>query len=243
VFIALRDRAQTDFCDSCHRPITCVDCHTAVGNEAVRNGLMLWDEDGPVRGPSGIAPGAPHATVRSEYLSSSDLCGTCHDVAGPAGFSESTYTHWSMSPAAQRNLTCSDCHDTHRRAVRYGEGVRLSLADGTLTIDHTEGGHHFPDGASFLRDVDVVVFGGGDELRRIPLAAELLRDEAPVVLPTDADQVMLRGVEAGATRIETEPGAERACVEVRRIRPPLLDALQLEDGSEVQTFGCTEPVR
>src|SRR5687768_10011755 len=72
LFVALRDRADTALCESCHRPIGCIDCHTAVGNEAVNNGLMIWDRDGPVRGPTGVAIGAPHATARSEYLESSD---------------------------------------------------------------------------------------------------------------------------------------------------------------------------
>jgi hypothetical protein len=203
---------------------------------------MVFDFDGPVRGPTGVAAGAPHATERSEYLESSDLCGTCHEVAGPAGFSESPYTHWLASPAAERKLTCSDCHRTHRREVRYGEGVKLSLDEGTLTIDHSEGGHHFPDGASFLRDVDVVVRYRAEEVLRLPLAAELLAGGMPVLLPTDADRVRLRGIEPGAVRIEAVPRADSACIEVRRFRDDLLDALQL-DREEAQAFGCTEPAR
>jgi hypothetical protein len=238
VFRALRDRADTDFCDACHRPIGCIDCHAAVGNEAVKNGLMLWNEEGPVRGPTGVAPGAPHATRRSEYLTSSDLCGTCHQVEGPAGFAETPYTHWLHSPAAARKQTCSDCHTTHRRTVPYGEGARLVLGE-TLRIDHSEGGHHFPDGASFLRGVDVVLFDEGVEVDRVPLHAELDDGSRPVVLPTDGVlHVRQRGVEAGTVREMEVQEADSACFELRRFRVEVLDALGLALPEEVQSFGC-----
>jgi hypothetical protein len=237
LFLALRDRAGTEFCDSCHRKITCIDCHAAVGNEAVKNGLLIFDRDGPVRGPSGAAPGAPHATERSEYLLSADLCGTCHEVAGPAGFSESPFTHWRSSPAAARNVTCRECHATHRRGVPYGEGVRLSFRGDALAIDHSEGGHHFPDGASFLRDVALVARGAGRE-ERIPLGAELFSNGTPVLLPTDADEVLLRAVPPGESRIAFEkswPGT--FCFEVG-IRKDVAAGLGIAETEEVQSFGC-----
>jgi hypothetical protein len=260
LFEALRERANTPFCDSCHRKITCIDCHAAVGNESVKNGLMIFDRDGPVRGPSGDAPSAPHATARSEYLLSSDLCGTCHEVAGPAGFSESPFTHWRSSPAASRNLTCRECHVTHRRGVPFGEGVRLSFRGEALVIDHSEGGHHFPDGASFLRDVAIVGRSDGAAVERMALGAELFSNGAPVLLPTDADEVVLRAVPAGESRIAFErakPGT--FCIEVG-IRADVLAELRLERSEaeeakrsgarpsgavegleppeEVQSFGC-----
>ncbi len=218
VFRALRARAGTTFCDSCHRQITCLDCHSAVGNEAVQNGRMLFDTGGPVRGPTGARSAAPHATRRSGYLLSSDLCGTCHQVAGPAGFRETPFTHWMSSPAAARNLGCRDCHRTHRRSVDLDAGAHIAVAGGALTIDHSEGGHHFPDGASFLRDFDVVLRREGAEVARFSLGAELFLGETPVVLPTDADRVVLRGIEAGTSRTEVVPEADQACLEVRRYR-------------------------
>jgi len=114
--------------------------------------------------------------------------------------------------------------------------VKLSLSRGELTIDHSEGGHHFPDGASFLRDVEIVA---GEQ--RIPLGAQLFRDGAPVVLPTDADRVELRGVEAGTARVETVQ-ADRVCIEVR-VRRDVVEALHLEGDGEPQTFGCVEEQR
>jgi hypothetical protein len=260
VFVAMRERVEgPELCDACHRPrshegVGCLDCHAAAGNAGVKNGLAILDLDGPVRGPTGKADSrAPHATKRSEYLTSADLCGTCHEVEGPAGFSESPYTHWRSSPAAAQGLTCSTCHlpdrepapiaalpDLSPRAGRVHAPIidreaRLhAQIDGdrlNVDIDNRAGGHHFPDGASFLRQVDVVVTSGGEVVRRIPLAAELLFDGRPTVLPTDADAVRIRGVPAGTIRTETLPVPEEpieVCLETRRHRPEVLDALGLE---------------
>jgi hypothetical protein len=239
-FTALRERADTPFCDACHKPIGCIDCHAAVGNESVKNGLMIVDRDGPVRGPEGVP--APHATERSEYLLSADLCGTCHEVAGPAGFSESPYTHWRASPAAERNRTCRDCHATHRREARLGEAIALRIAGDRVVLDHSQGGHHFPDGASFLSDVAVVARDAdGVETARVELGAELFSNGGPVVLPTDADEVVLRAIPAGeAWAVLPAQSGASFCIEVRA-RAEVRTALGLQPDLEVRSAACVAP--
>ena len=121
VFVALRAEAVRErgasmggFCDGCHLPepgITCVTCHAALGNRGTKNGLLLIDLDGPVRGPFAYPDTAtPHAVQVTGFIESSDLCGTCHDVEGPPGFHEAPFAHWTRSPAAARGDTCQKCH-------------------------------------------------------------------------------------------------------------------------------------
>jgi hypothetical protein len=117
-FAALRARAGSDapLCDRCHRPdavapgLTCLTCHAAYGNQALRNGELLLDPSGPVQVGSAEGLSAPHAVQASGFLQSSDLCATCHDVEGPGAFHEQPFESWQRSPAAQRGLTCQACH-------------------------------------------------------------------------------------------------------------------------------------
>jgi hypothetical protein len=275
VFVALRARAVDDlgpataeFCDACHRPesgrhggalgpdgqsdgLSCVSCHAARGNLGVKNGQLLHDLDGPVRGPvrppgvRSAATGELHPTRASEYLQSADLCGTCHEVDGPAGFSEAPYTHWRASPAAAEGTSCQACHF----AAPFGHApgdldalastvARLTLlgvdADGVdVELAHQGTGHPLPDGASFLRTLDVVARWPGGEARA-GLAARLWLGADEVVVPSEADRVEVRALQPGERRRlrlegRVPAGAEvEVCLEHRRFRPELLVALGLE---------------
>jgi hypothetical protein len=203
VFVALRERAAAEdpvtaaLCDGCHTPavgrsngLTCGSCHAAVGHNGVENGLLIWDLDGPVRGPTGVVDASsPHAAVAGGLFGDSELCGTCHEVRGPAGFEESPFAHWRDSPAAAAGVGCVDCHmsatpgvdratvdgsSTDHRFVglngdpeaavallRAAVGVRLSRDGRVARIEVTNHGrgHDLPDGASFLRELWVDVSG------------------------------------------------------------------------------------
>ncbi len=287
VFVALRARAVDDlgpataeFCDACHRPesgrhggalgpdgqsdgLSCVSCHAARGNLGVKNGQLLHDLDGPVRGPvrppgvRSAATGELHPTRASEYLQSADLCGTCHEVDGPAGFSEAPYTHWRASPAAAEGTSCQACHF----AAPFGHApgdldalastvARLTLlgvdADGVdVELAHQGTGHPLPDGASFLRTLDVVARWPGGEARA-GLAARLWLGADEVVVPSEADRVEVRALQPGERRRlrlegRVPAGAEvEVCLEHRRYRPELLVALGLEAslGGEARRLVC-----
>lgn len=125
LFQALRDEAgaalgaeAVALCDRCHAPavgsgvgLSCATCHAAIGNQAPENGLLLFDPWGPVRGPTGVVdPRAPHAVAVGGIANDSALCGTCHDVRGPAGFAETPFAHWAESEAAAEGVGCVDCH-------------------------------------------------------------------------------------------------------------------------------------
>lgn len=105
-----------------YRGVTCFFCHTveSVG-ESHDNGLVSSpaSEARPtIRGPFGdpVANDA-HASARSNLhdqkdLSSSSMCGSCHDIVTPAGAHiERTFAEWKESLFAnETGLTCGSCH-------------------------------------------------------------------------------------------------------------------------------------
>lgn len=103
-------------CVSCHSPgfggdhgVGCVTCHAAVGNRGVQNGALVVDLGAPLA--AAAEPGASttaHDTEVRDYLTSPELCGTCHVVHGPGLFEEVTLDELRASADPER--TCAGCH-------------------------------------------------------------------------------------------------------------------------------------
>jgi hypothetical protein len=121
-----------DRCESCHAPshstedsaVTCISCHAAVGNRAERDGLLVIDPRPGLAGPfdDADADGA-HATRASTLLASPSLCGTCHEVTGPALFVEPTLSEHLRSPAFADGEHCADCHMPELAAAPIARGA------------------------------------------------------------------------------------------------------------------------
>jgi len=206
LFEKLHSKADSEACDSCHAPepglhpgLDCTTCHGAVGNAGEGAGQVVLDWSGPVRGPTG-RPGGPHDTARSAFLTSSELCGTCHEVAGPPGFVETTFSEWQDSPAANAGITCMDCHfDNHRLVGLQAEGgalvadtLVLSADRDRVTLANTNPAHAVPAGAAWARRL-VVSFDTGDE---VVLSPKLTRHGETVDSPLRATRVEQRGLDA-----------------------------------------------
>ena len=243
---AVHGETSAALCESCHAPtvghqggLSCASCHAAVGNRAPENGELVHDLTGPVRGPTGSAPGAPHDTLAGDFANSSELCGTCHDVAGPAGFEESPYAHWldatQGSPAPQG---CADCHMQGHRfeglwspsaAELLGSAMRLELVrDGqalTVTVHNDNPGHPLPDGASYLRRLSVNVQGQAP----VWLSTRLEREGERVYSPNLADAQVSGSIPPLESRSWTVSAAQdaRVCVVFQAIEPGLLEHLGL----------------
>lgn len=105
-------------CEGCHTPerspdegIGCLSCHAAVGNHAERDGMLAVDPAAPLAGRlSDAAPTVAHRTRPSGFLASPSLCGTCHELTGPALVDEPTLSEYRASPQAAEGVTCADCH-------------------------------------------------------------------------------------------------------------------------------------
>lgn len=150
-----------DFCVNCHAPmavrtgattdglnlaelpqhlkgVTCYFCHTVSAVEGTHNNPLVLADDGVMRG--GISDPVDNGKHRMAYsplldresMSSSAMCGSCHDIVTPAGVHlERTFTEWQESvfstPVPAQHLSCSKCHmvgDTDGVVADF-EGVPL----------------------------------------------------------------------------------------------------------------------
>lgn len=136
--------------------IACMVCHRMVEppDPAMISNAQLVLADGAEgavrRGPYEYEVGADprHETALEPFLSSSALCGSCHDIHNPIldGFRaapdggaplptgrpfavERTYSEWRYSAFAERGETCQSCHlpEVASRAANEGFGVRPEM--------------------------------------------------------------------------------------------------------------------
>ncbi|HTV25629.1 MAG TPA: multiheme c-type cytochrome, partial [Polyangiaceae bacterium] len=137
-----REGAIGDFCVKCHAPmavrtgattdglnldslpaslkgVTCYFCHSVDAVEGTHNNPLRLADDGVLRGPfADPTPNSAHPAAYSElhdrdHLSSSDLCGSCHDIVNDRGTHlERTFAEWQGSVFSQPLIgtTCGQCH-------------------------------------------------------------------------------------------------------------------------------------
>ena len=96
--------------------VTCDFCHTVSGRAPgpLGNGSFESDPGLTKRGPYKDSVSSGHDTAYSELHTTSEFCGTCHDVNHPAnGLAlEATYTEWAEGEWAKAGVQCQDCHMT-----------------------------------------------------------------------------------------------------------------------------------
>ena len=123
------------FCTGCHSPfgteegepgstvaaerssmslegISCDYCHSAVAHTGtVGNNNLVIDEYSGMQGPFLAEPNDNHLSEESDFIQSSEFCGTCHDVFNFPGVRfEEAYTEYLVSPSAEEGVRCQDCH-------------------------------------------------------------------------------------------------------------------------------------
>jgi len=241
-------------CASCHRPaapgapaahagLDCTTCHAAVGHAGLGAGAVALDLRGPVRGPTG-APGGPHDNAQSAFLTDAELCGTCHEVDGPPGFVERTFSEWEESPAAAQGQSCVGCHFVdHRLVGLQAEGgaliartLRLDVDEDGAELRNLNMGHAVPTGAAWSRQLRLRFDTGAS----VSLSPRLRRDGHSVDLPLDADAVEPRSLPAGdALRAPWPAGARAVCLEYRPVSEGVARALGME-APEVERLICKD---
>jgi hypothetical protein len=215
--LGTRPASEQAFCEGCHSRggsgLTCVDCHAAVGNELTSNGLLRFAAPEVVATSHAVT--APHQTEVRPFLTSSDLCGSCHEVHGPAFFVETPFTEWS---AGSRTKTCAQCHfEARSHALAGVHGTAPPLLEGAVSValvpvgnevelrlTSNVLGHAFPSGSTFARRVELVV----------PGALQETLDDRP-----------LQAGETRSWRFPSTSSCVRATVRFWRYRPELLDSL------------------
>ena len=181
------------FCTRCHTPIgislgepallrnvhrsqiamegiTCVVCHRmsrpyykSSGRIPVQPGQALTEcEFGPFDDPVQIGE-QTHPASGSNYLRSSNFCGTCHDVTNPEGVRlEEAFSEWQNSPSAREGVSCQLCHmgpvagvPIARHQRPWGKAAHVPGTDPALLPDRPLSDHTFagPD-YSMLPDTE-----------------------------------------------------------------------------------------
>ncbi len=115
-------------CDVCHQ-ILDADHANSLKGDGIGNAAIVFNVSPTEKKMQGPFEGAEindgHAAVKNSFISSSEFCGTCHDVRIEApdvvtGESfrrvENTFTEWADSPYATTDnpygkiISCQDCH-------------------------------------------------------------------------------------------------------------------------------------
>ncbi len=105
--------------------VSCDVCHTVTGFQGeVPHNFNYVSEPGRIKyGPREGAVSPAHATQKSNFLSKSEFCGTCHNEKSPYGiWVKSTHLEWKEGPYAREGVRCHDCHMT------YAPGMSAEMA-------------------------------------------------------------------------------------------------------------------
>jgi len=100
------------------RGVQCDFCHTLAGHEGIGNAQYLVKPGEVKLGPFGDGKPMGHKAAFSEFHTTPEFCGTCHNVDHPVNglHLETTYTEWKESPYntgdPATRITCQDCHMT-----------------------------------------------------------------------------------------------------------------------------------
>ena len=99
--------------DLSRRGVSCDACHTAVGHTGIiGNNELVREPHGAKQGPFSDAVYAMrHESEQSDFLTSPEMCGSCHDVFMEPGLDiEEAYSEYRESPAYEEGVRCQDCH-------------------------------------------------------------------------------------------------------------------------------------
>ncbi|MEM6994030.1 MAG: multiheme c-type cytochrome [Myxococcota bacterium] len=161
-------------CEVCHR----MEADAPPGNAHMTIDDVLVGANVPRRGPwsypeGGPIPAPPHEVIADEFVGSSELCGTCHDVTtdrervdedgvglGALFNEQRTYSEWANSEFAVAGADFASCQDCHMPAVQDMAGCRDHIMEGHA---HAEGGRRH------------------DLLGANRFVIELLADDAPIL--------------------------------------------------------------
>jgi hypothetical protein len=96
--------------------VSCDVCHTATGfsGDVPFNFNFVSSPGIQKYGPREGVESPVHRTVKSDFIRSAELCGTCHNEKDPYGiWVKSTHLEWKEGPYAKEGVRCQDCHMTY----------------------------------------------------------------------------------------------------------------------------------
>jgi hypothetical protein len=122
--------------------VSCEVCHTITGFEGDTPFNYNWIiEPGPGKqGPRTTGKSPAHKMIYNEFVTTTELCGTCHNEKSPYGiWVKSTQLEWKEGPYAADDTRCQDCHMTYAPMRTASMGTEYE--DAALHLFH---GAHDP---------------------------------------------------------------------------------------------------
>jgi len=108
--------------------VSCDVCHVIRGSATARPfNFSYVVEPGKTKvGPRGDRESPHHATMKLDFISTAEYCGTCHNEQSPYGvWVKSTQIEYAEGPYPRMGLKCHDCH------MPKAEGKISSTSNGT----------------------------------------------------------------------------------------------------------------
>lgn len=106
--------------------VACDVCHSITGydGELPFNFNFTMSPGEAEYGPRGNIEEAGHEVVKSEFIRSTEFCGTCHNEKSPFGaWVKATQIEWADGPYATKGTRCQDCHMTYTKAATAVDGT------------------------------------------------------------------------------------------------------------------------
>jgi len=122
--------------------VSCDLCHTVTGFDGdVPHNFNFISSPGNVKyGPRDNSESPEHETAKSDFLSSGDFCGTCHNEMSPFGvWVKSTHLEWKEGPYSKQGVQCQTCHMTKAKGITAEMGEEYPDA-----MQHLFHGAHDP---------------------------------------------------------------------------------------------------
>lgn len=157
-------RGVSDGCNGCHTPIaylsndvppplpaensranesvSCDVCHTITGFEGERPfNFNFTIQPGRTKyGPKEGSRSPYHDTQYSDFITTAEFCGTCHNEQSPFGaWVKATEIEFKAGPYASQGVVCQDCHAPRAKSI-----VASMSRDSIMVSQHLFHGAHSP---------------------------------------------------------------------------------------------------
>ncbi len=99
--------------------VSCDVCHTIVGfkGDTPYNFNFISNPGKTKYGPKAGLESPYHMTEQSDFITTTEFCGTCHNEMSPYGvWVKSTQLEWKEGPYSEQGVTCQQCHMPKARA-------------------------------------------------------------------------------------------------------------------------------
>lgn len=112
--------------------VSCDICHTITGfaGDVPHNFNYVSSPGATKYGPRSTGESPEHEIAKSDFIRTTEFCGTCHNEKSPYGvWVKATQLEWSEGPYAAEGVRCQDCHMTKAPGLSAVEGMGTQYPD------------------------------------------------------------------------------------------------------------------